>query len=141
MATFNYKIVGKELDQEDVENVVPKTLWQKIFLYLTKSGYEVYSPGQKRDKCEATYVVIKENGIHGQDGGNELGFKVFDIIVYCPLTNYSDMEFYAENIKQALKEMKELRPTGVETPSIIDDEVEGYTSSIEYQALKTLRRR
>ncbi|MCB2300394.1 hypothetical protein [Clostridium tagluense] len=140
MAQFNYKIQGKELDQEDIKNAVPKTLWQKIFLHLNQKGYEVYSPGQKRDKCEASYVVIKENGVHGQEGGNKVGFKLFDIIMYCPLTNYSNMEFYAENIKQALKEMKELRPTGVETPSIIDDEVKAHTSSIEYQALKTLRR-
>nr|WP_152752784.1 hypothetical protein [Clostridium estertheticum] len=129
------------MDQEDIENAVPQTLWQKIFLHLEKKRYEVYSPGQKRDKCEATYVVIKENGIHGQDGGNKLGFKAFDIIIYHPISNYSSMEFYVENIKKALKEIKELRATGTETPAIIDDEVQAYTTSIEYQALKTLRRR
>lgn len=126
MATFNYKIIGKELDQEAKKNALPQTLWQKIFLHLEKKGYEVYSLGQKRDKCEVGYVVIKENGIHGQEGGNKVGFKTFDIIIYYPISNYSSMEFYIENIKQALKEIKELRSSGSETPSIIDDEVQAY---------------
>lgn len=141
MSSFNYKIPGNALQEDLINNTVPQTLWQKIFLHLKKKGYEVYSPGQKRDKCQESYVVIKENGIHGQEGGNKIGYKLFDIIIYHPISNYSGMEFYVENIKQSLKELKELRSTGNETPSIIDDEVKAYTTSIEYQALKTLRRR
>lgn len=116
------------------------TLWQKINLYLQGKGYNVYSPGQKRDKCTDSYIVIKENGVYGQEGGNQLGYKMIDIIIYHPLNKYSSMEAYLESVKKDLKEIKELRSTGNETPIIIDDEVKAYTSSIEYQALKTLRR-
>lgn len=139
MAQFNYKIPGDLLENDLIDNTVAQTLWQKIFLYLKKLGYEVYSQGQKRDKCKNSYVVIKENGIFAK-AGNIAGYKLFDIIIYHPISNYSTMEFYVENIKQALKDIDELRPTGNETPSIIDSEVQAYTTSIEYQQFKKLRR-
>ncbi len=50
------------------------------------------------------------------------------------------MEFYVENLKEALKKIEDLRPTGNETPSIIDYDVQAYTTSIEYQQFKSLRR-
>lgn len=140
MAQFNYKVSGDHLQQDLINNAVPQTVWQKIYLHLKKLGYEVYSPGQKRNKCTDSYIVIKENGIHGQEGSNKVGYKLIDIIIYHPMSNYSSMEFYVENIKQALQVIKELRPTGNETPAIMDSEVQAYTTSIGYQALKTLRR-
>lgn len=139
MAQFNYKIQGDPLENDLIDNTVPQTLWQKIFLHLAKLGYEVYSPGQKRDKCKNSYVVIKENGIFAK-AGNVSGYKLFDIIIYHPISNYSTMEFYVENIKQALNDIDELKATGNETSSIIDSEVQAYTTSIEYQQFKKLRR-
>lgn len=139
MAQFNYKIPGDHLQQDLINNAVPQTVWQKIYLHLKKLGYEVYSPGQKRDKCTDSYVVIKEGGTYAMDS-NVNGYKLFDIIIYHPMSNYSSMEFYVENIKQAMKAIGELRPTGNETQSIVDDKVEAYTTSIEYQQFKRLRR-
>lgn len=139
-ASFNYKIQGDRLHQDLIDNAQPKTLWQEIFLYLKKLGYEVYSPGQKRDKCINSYIVIKENGTNGQNG-NKVGYKLFDIIIYHPISNYSTMEFFVEDVKKDINNISKLRFTGDETPVIIDDKVEAYTTSLEYQALKTLRRR
>ncbi len=116
-----------------------KLLWQKVYLYLKKLGYDVYAPGQKRNKCTESYVVIRENGVHALVG-NISGYKLFDIIVYSPMDQYSTMEFYVENLKEALKKIEDLRPTGNETPSIIDYDVQAYTTSIEYQQFKSLRR-
>ncbi|WPC42958.1 hypothetical protein [Clostridium sp. JS66] len=124
---------------EGLDSIVPQTLWQKIYLNLKNLGYEVYSIGQKRDKCENSYIVIKENGVFAK-AGNVAGYKLFDIIIYHPITNYSSMELYVENIKQDLKCIDELKPTGNETPTVIDSEVEAYTTSIEYQQFKKLRR-
>lgn len=138
-ASFNYKIQGDKLQEDLINSTVAKTLWQKTYLHLIKSGYEVYSPGQKRDKCINPYVVIKENGTHAL-AGNVSGYKLVDIIIYYPLDKYSSMEFYIDNIKNTLKKIDELRPTGNETPSIVDDEVNAYTASIEYQQFKSLRR-
>ena len=139
MASFNYKVPGDHLQQDLINSTVPQSLWQKINLHLKKLGYEVYAPGQKRDKCTDSYVVIKEGGTYALNS-NVNGYKLFDIIIYHPMSNYSSMEFYVENIKQALKEIKELRPTGNETPAIVDNKVEAYTTSIEYQQFKRLRR-
>lgn len=139
MAQFNYKIEGNRLHEDLINNTVPQTMWQKIYLHLKKLGYEVYSPGQKRDKCTENYVVIKENGTHALVS-NVSGYKLFDIIIYSPIYNYSSMEFYVENIKKAMDKINDLRPTGNETPAIIDDEVKAYTTSIEYQQFKSLRR-
>jgi hypothetical protein len=139
MAQFNYKVPGDKLQEDLINSTIPQTVWQKIYLHLKKLGYEVYSPGQKRDKCTDSYVVIKEGGTYALNS-NVNGYKLFDIIIYHPISNYSSMEFYVENIKQAMKDIRELRPTGNETPSIVDDKVEAYTTSIEYQQFKRLRR-
>ncbi|EKQ52755.1 MULTISPECIES: hypothetical protein [unclassified Clostridium] len=139
MASFNYKIPGDILEDDLINSTIPQTLWQEIYLHLKKLGYEVYSPGQKRDKCQNSYVVIKENGTF-RVAGNVAGYKLFDIIIYHPMSNYSTMEFYVENIKKAIKDIDELVPTGNETPSIIDDQVQAYATSIEYKQFKGLRR-
>ncbi|SQB33395.1 hypothetical protein [Clostridium cochlearium] len=139
MSSFNYKVPGDKLQEDLINSTIPQTVWQKIYLHLKKLGYEVYSPGQKRDKCTDSYVVIKEGGTYALNS-NVNGYKLFDIIIYHPISNYSSMEFYVENIKQAMKDIGELRPTGNETPSIVDDKVEAYTTSIEYQQFKRLRR-
>lgn len=134
MDDFNYVVSGDTLD-----STIPQTLWQKIYLHLAKLGYEVYSPGQKRDKCQNSYVVIKESGVVAMVG-NIAGYKLFDIIIYHPIENYSTMEFYIENIKEAIKDINELRPTGNETPCIVDSEVQAHTTSVSYQQFKQLRR-
>ncbi|APH15249.1 hypothetical protein NPD5_2895 [Clostridium sporogenes] len=139
MSKFNYKVPGDSIQQDLINNVMPETLWQNVYLYLKKLGYNVYAPGQKRNKCTESYVVIRENGVHALVG-NISGYKLFDIIVYSPMDQYSTMEFYVENLKEALKKIEDLRPTGNETPSIIDYDVQAYTTSIEYQQFKSLRR-
>lgn len=139
MGAFSYVVPGDTLETSLINDAVPQTLWQKIYLNLTKLGYEVYSPGQKRDKCQKSYVVIKENGVVAMVG-NVAGYKLFDIIIYHPMDTYSTMESYVENIKEAIKLIDELRPTGNETPPIIDSEVQGYTTSVTYQQFKQLRR-
>jgi len=139
MGNFNYVVPGDTLETSLINDAIAQTLWQKIYLYLKKLGYEVYSAGQKRDKCQTSYVVIKENGIVAMIG-NIAGYKLFDIIIYHPMDIYSTMEPYVENIKKAIKDIDELRPTGNETPPIIDSEVQAYTTSVTYQQFKQLRR-
>jgi hypothetical protein len=137
--SFTYRIPGDALQQELIDNTIPKTLWQKINLHLQKNGYEAYAPGQKRDKCIEPYVVIKESGDTAMYS-NVNGYRSFDIIIYYPLESYSEMEPYADNVMELLKGITELRFTGNQTPYIVDDEVQAYTTSISYQQFKSLRR-
>jgi hypothetical protein len=139
MGNFSYVVPGDALETSLINDTVSQTLWQKIYLHLSKLGYETYSIGQKRDKCQNSYVVIKENGTNAMIG-NVAGYKLFDIVIYHPIDTYSTMEPYVENIKEAIKLIDELRPTGNETPPIIDSEVQGYTTSVTYQQFKRLRR-
>lgn len=121
--------------------MVAKTLWQELYLYLTGLGYEVYAPGQKRDKCQKSYVVIREEGGYSSAEGNLNGYRTFDFIIYHPINQYSTMEIYAESVKDALMAKRDrIRPTGYQTPSIIDDEVQAYTTSFTYQQFKQIRR-
>ncbi|EQB3101464.1 hypothetical protein ACYIU4_002827 [Clostridium botulinum] len=139
-ASFKYKIEGNSIEQDLINNTQGKTVWQKIYLYLKKLGYKVYSVGQKRDKCTNGYIVLKENGTHALDS-NVNGYKLFDVIIYYPQDKYSSMEFYVEDVKKVLKDKEItqfLRATGNETSVILDGEVEGYTTSIEYQQFKKL---
>lgn len=140
-ANFKYKTEGNDVEQDLINNTEGQTVWQKVYLFLKRRGYEVYSLGQKRDKCTDSYIVLKENGTHALDS-NVNGYKLFDVIIYHPKTNYSTLELYANDVKKALKDKEItqfLRPTGNETPSILDNEVEGYTISIEYQQFKNLK--
>lgn len=139
MGNFNYVVNGDTLQNSLLNNTMPQTLWQKIYLHLVKLGYEVYSAGQKKDKCQKSYVVIKENGVTAL-AGNVAGYKLFDIIIYHPIDNYSTMEAYTENIKMALKDIDELSPMGNERPCIIDSEVQAHTTSVLYQQFIKLRR-
>lgn len=139
MSGFSYVVPGDTLQNHLINSTTPQSVWKKIYLHLAKLGCEVYSPGQKRDKCEKSYVVIRENGTNAMVG-NVAGYKLFDIIIYHPIDNYSTMEPYVESVKNALKDISELRPTGNETPPIIDDEVKAYTTSVLYQQFKQLRR-
>ncbi len=139
MGNIKYVVSGNTVKNDLLKNAIPQTLWQKIYLHLSKLGYDVYSMGQKRDKCQNSYVVIKESGVYAL-AANVAGYKLFDVIIYHPIENYSSMENYVENIKTALKSIDELRPTGNETPPIIDSEVQAYTTSVSYQQFKQLRR-
>lgn len=139
--SFKYAVSGDVLEEELIKSTIPETLWQKIYLHLKKLGYEVYATGQKRDKCQNSYVVIKENGGYAMGDSDINGYRTFDIIIYHPINQYSSMEPYAENIKQAMCNIKELRATGYQTPSIVDDEVQAYTTSFTYQQFKQIRRR
>lgn len=134
---LSYKVEGEFLKQNELNNTIPLTHYQRIYKQLKENDFEVYSLGQKKGKCENGYVVIKENGIAGQDG-NVVGFSLVDIIVFYPLDEYSKMELYVNKIKSVLKKLGFIRPTGNITPSIIDEEVEAYTCSIEYQIFKKL---
>lgn len=140
MAIFNYKVPGDALKEDIINNTEPQTVWQKMYLHLKKKGYEVYSPGQKRDKCKESYVVIKDKGTYAQGEGNIVGYQLFQVDIFHPLDSYSTMEFYVENIKEALKDIRELKATGNVKTVILDDEIQAYKESIEYKLLKILRR-
>lgn len=112
--------------------------WHDIYLHLKSKGIEIYSQGQKTDTCQSNYVVLKDNGQYGIAGSYKTGYSLIDVIIFCPINKYSQVEGYKTELKGYMKELQGIKPTGNETPVIIDDSVKAYTTSIEYQILKRL---
>lgn len=113
--------------------------WKDIYTLIKSKGEEVYSPGQKNDICKNRYVVIKESGTYPSTGSNKIGYSLMEIIVYYPLNQYSEIDGFKEKLKLFMKELKGIKPTGNETPIIVDDGAKAYTLSIEYQIHKKLQ--
>ncbi len=113
-------------------------MWKKIYLKLQEKGLNPYAPGQHEGQCMERYCVIKESSQVPFFRSNRTGYRLIDIIVFVPIASYIKVEPYVKEIKAALKELSFLRYTGNETPLITDDEVKAYTTSIEYQIIKTL---
>ncbi|OAA93006.1 hypothetical protein [Clostridium coskatii] len=138
---FKYAVPGDILEDYINGTYIPRTVWERVFLFLKSKGIDVYSPSQHKGKCTSSYTVVKNTGTTGFQGSNQIGSQTLDVIVYCPRSNYSDMEPYTVQIQNFLSELKEyIRPTGNIMPVILDDSVNGYTQSIEYQTFQRLRR-
>lgn len=109
-----------------------ETVWKKIYRHLKEKGFEVYSPGQHKGECQSNYVVIKDGGMTTSEMVSS-GIKMYNLLLYVPYENYSNLEVYMGEIKDAMKELFPLvRPSGLEVPEAIDDEVKAYMVSIEY---------
>lgn len=138
---FKYAITGDVLQNYINGTYKPRTVWERVFLCLKSKGVDVYSLGQHEGKCTSPYVVIKNTGTMGFQGSNQIGSQTLDIMVYCPATNYSNLEPFVGQIQDFLRELKEyIRPTGNITSVVLDNTVNGYTQALEYQTFQRLRR-
>ncbi|WP_123053148.1 hypothetical protein [Clostridium sp. JN-1] len=138
---FKYAVPGDILENYIKGTYKPRTVWERVFLCLKSKGVDIYSPGQHKGKCTNPYIVLKNTGTTGFEGSNQIGSQTLDVIIYCPSSNYSNTEPYTSQIQSFLSELKEyIRPTGNITPIVLDDSVNGYTQSIEYQTFQRLRR-
>lgn len=105
---------------------------------LKDKNLNPYPPGKHKGICEERYCIVKENSQVPRFNTNKLGYKLIDIILFVPLNSYIQVEPYAREIRETMKEIKFLRKTGNETPVIVDDKKEAYTMSIEYIVQKKL---
>lgn len=113
-------------------------MWQQIYLKLKEKGLNPYPPGQHTGECKERYCVIKENSQVSFFHSRRVGYRLVDVILFVPLASYIKVEPYMQEVRVAMKELPDLRKTGNETPIITDDEKKAYTTSIEYQIIKTL---
>ncbi|AKA70134.1 hypothetical protein [Clostridium scatologenes] len=111
------------------------THYRRTYDYLKENNIDVYSIGQKTGECKKEYVVIKENGTSGNE---YIGYGLIDIIIFFPINRFSEMELYVKQIRKLLKDLKFLQFTGNITPGIVDTDVKGYTTSIQYQIFKKI---
>lgn len=113
-------------------------MWKRVYQKLKDKGLNPYPPGRHSGECKEPYCVIREGMQTPSLNSARLGRRVIDVILFVPKGSYVEMLPYANAIKMAMAEIVELRKTGNETPVITDDEVQAYTTSIEYQVMKKL---
>lgn len=117
------------------------TRWKDIYLHLKTKGYEVYGPDQKQGLCLNKYVVVKTREIVNTNiVSSEAAY--YDILLYVPKYNFSMVEEFAEEIKEAMDEMfPMIRPAHSQTEPFYDSSVEAYMTSILYINYRKSRRR
>lgn len=113
-------------------------MFKAIFDKLNEHNLNPYAPGRHTGLCAKPYCVIKEGNQMPNMASNRIGQRKIDIIVFVPIASYIAMDPYIKQIRTALSELNNLRKTGFETQSIVDDEKKAYTSSIEYTVLRKL---
>lgn len=108
----------------------------RIYNTLKSAGLNPYWPGKHQGECRERYCVVKAGSQVPFFNSNKTGYKLIDIIVYTPISSYTQLDPYIKEIKTALKDLP-LRYAG-ETPVITDESKQAYTTSVQYQILKKL---
>lgn len=107
---------------------------QTIYDTLKSRGVDVYFPNQKTTPCTANYVVIRVGNQMGQ-GGNRVGGRYVDLMLYVPDTSFIAMFDFIEVIKDIMGGLP-VMASGQETPIIKEPDLDAYSTSIEYVVLK-----
>ncbi|MCT4507939.1 MAG: hypothetical protein N4A48_04135 [Tepidibacter sp.] len=111
---------------------------KKVFELLDLKGFHVYFPGQQEGICDSEYIVVKDSGQNHIAGTNKLGYATIDLYIYTPLAEYTRLLYLAEEVKEAMKVYIHLKPSGNETPSMIDEKRKAHFKKIEYVTTKKL---
>ena len=108
----------------------------ELFDFFTENEFDVYFIGQKKGNCTKKYIVIKDDGVM-PILGNKTGVQVIDIIGYVPETRYTEIEEFKNNIKELMKGFN-ARPTGQESPILLEDRIKAYSFVLTYEIQKLL---
>ena len=79
-----------------------QSVWQSIFRHLKKEGFEVYSPGMKTGECTSKYIVVKNDG-SSRHTSFSTDVDLYAVMCYVPKDNYSELESYVQQVKEAMK--------------------------------------
>lgn len=112
--------------------------WKDISNFLTSAGYDVYSPAQHEGECTSRYIVLKVGTFTGVAGISSARY-VYDLMVYVPKDEYSQLEEFVEEVKKTMKGMEPMiKPSNTQTGSYYDDSVKGHMISIQYTNARKL---
>ena len=107
--------------------------WQNIYRCLKQAGIDVYSPGQHQGECIAPYTVVKDAGLNPLSSFSS-SQALYDVMCYVPQAQFSTLEPYVEQVKQAMKGLyPAIVPMNFQTASFLDDTVKGHMISIQYR--------
>lgn len=106
--------------------------WKDIYDHLKSKGIDVYSPGQHEGECLSRYVVLKVGGV-SQLGQFTSTVNSYDLLVYVPKNEYSELEVFVEQVKSIMRELEPMiKPQNIQTESFFDDRINGHMVSIMY---------
>lgn len=107
--------------------------WGDIYKHLKSQGVDVYSPAQHEGECISPYVVVKMLS-NNQVGRFSSSQAQYDVLIYIPKNQYSQLEDYVQKIKDLMKGLYPMIvPLGSQTPSYYDDIVKGHMVSVQYR--------
>ena len=106
-------------------------MFERIYLFLKKREFDVYSVGQHKGICRNPYVVIRNLG--QQPFRVNFIAETYEILFYYPFGAYSEFQGYIDKVRDALTELDYLRPTGELSPFYNDDRKRAYTTGAKYR--------
>lgn len=109
-----------------------ESVLKQIRHHLENKGFNVFYPTQHEGECITEYLVISYTNAVKQEPVSTSG-DIYDIMCYVPKNRYSRSMEIAAEVRETMKELFPLvRPTGYETPTFYDEEVNAHMVSIEY---------
>lgn len=115
-----------------MEEESKKSVLKQIRGHLRDKGFDTFYPSQHKGECLKPYVVIKYDGA-SQVAGVSSDQAIYTLMCYVPSEQYSTLMSYAEQVKEAMKELFPLvRPNGNETPSVYEDDNKSHMVSVQY---------
>lgn len=109
-----------------------KNRWADIYDVLKDAGISVYSPAQHQGECTSRYVVVKLGTLQRLRDFSSVQY-VYDILVYVPKDEYSELETFVEEVKEVMKKLSPMiKSANSQTGSFYDDLVKGHMVSIQY---------
>lgn len=108
----------------------------KLYDFLQSNNVECYFVGQHKGESKSNYVVLKDHGVESLN--KKVGIGRIEIIFYIPENNYTKCGPFKKEVKELIKEFKNLRYTGTETAIITDNEKKALTFSVTYEIYKKL---
>ena len=107
-------------------------LWDVIYDKLKSEKIAVYLPGQHKGDCTSAYVVVRPSG-NNQFMDYSTDVMYCDVLCYVPITHFSALTPFVENVKQVLKTLyPQVKDAHMEVNGFIDETNNSYMWSIQY---------
>lgn len=115
-----------------------KSRWADIYNLLKRKGFKVYSPAQHEGECTEKYIVVKLGTLQRANDFSSVQYQ-YDLMLYVPKDEYSELEPFVEDVKKVMKELEPMiKPLNSQTGSFYDDIVKGHMVSIQYSNYRKL---
>lgn len=107
-------------------------VWARVFNHLKSKNIDVYSPGTHRGEAKKKYVVVK-HGHSRQLPGFSTYVLNYDILLYIPQDNYSQVEDFVSLVHEIMLELRPMiMPIHRNTAPYHDEAIKAYMVSMTY---------